>query len=469
VGKWGPCKQGRARRRAPEAQLTPPGASWHLNANELHFQLQLSTRLNEAVLMQLSRLDNFWRIGAGLALFSVAAPACSDEDSTTGSRQRGQERDGDEASEEPIYAIESLLFGDQGSVSYVALLPTLDRSETVKLEDAREFAEYSPANAYAGDVIVASGESPTLTSYAISRDREWREGETLSFSSFTTEPLETNIAIDDDKAYVPFEGTNFVKWNPAKFEIEGEIGAPDEIPLMRREGDIDLKLSRGYTSSLRDDTLFQAYYWADKEFHQYTELSQISVIDTKRDRVSKVLDAPCPHLHIASQDDDGNLYLSNGQGSIAAAALNEAHPRNCFVKIPAGETEIDESSITHFADLTDGREGSNFFYVGDGIALFNVYHHERDDLGDDPEFMKVDYSENYHLWTYDLKTKEVKMMDGIGFSGGQFVAVPIDDRVFLTIPAADYSNTEVYEVTPHGGAKKLFDVDGWAFKLFRVR
>jgi hypothetical protein len=67
------------------------------------------------------------------------------------------------------------------------------------------------------------------------------------------------------------------------------------------------------------------------------------------------------------------------------------------------------------------------------------------------------------------KTKEAKMMEGIGFSGGQFVAFPIDGRVFLTIPAPDYSTTQVFEVTAHDGATKLFDVEGWASKMFKVR
>ena len=61
--------------------------------------------------------------------------------------------------------------------------------------------------------------------------------------------------------------------------------------------------------------------------------SKISVIDTESDEVTKVLEAPCPHLHIVNKDTDGNIWMSNGQGSIPAAAVSPEHARNCFVRI----------------------------------------------------------------------------------------------------------------------------------------
>ncbi|MET0386984.1 MAG: hypothetical protein ABW321_13545 [Polyangiales bacterium] len=64
---------------------------------------------------------------------------------------------------------------------------------------------------------------------------------------------------------------------------------------------------------------------------------------------------------------------------------------------------------------------------------------------------------------------EAKLMEGIDFSGGQPVAFPIDGRLWLGIPAADYSETAIYEVLPDGRAEKRFDVEGWAYKLFKVR
>jgi hypothetical protein len=399
--------------------------------------------------------------------------ACGDDDDAT-SRVASPASAADSGSAEPSegaaprYIIESMITSDSDRASYVAVLPTLDRSETVEFSDAREFASYAPADPWKGSLLVNDGQTPKVTQYELDDQGAWVEGPTLLFSAQTSLPLERNIAVAGDKAYVPFDRNNFIAWNPDTFEKGVELGPPAELP-QQRDDDRDLQVNRGYSFELRGSTLFQPYYYADPTFNVFSRESKISVIDTKADKVMKVLTAPCPHLHITTRDKAGNIYLSNGMGSIPAAITSGGKLHNCFVKIPAGSAEIDPAATTDFRDLTDGREGSNLYVISDKLALFNVYHAERDSLGDEPDFDDVDNSANYHLWTLDLETMQAKIMDGIDYSGGQTVVFPIDDRVFVTVPAADYSSTEVYEVSAEGSAKKLFDVNGWAFKMFRLR
>lgn len=365
----------------------------------------------------------------------------------------------------PVYVVESLIFGEQGRSSYIALLPSLESQPRVLLETAREFPEYAHADSLDGLIVVGSGEAPTLTGYTISDRGEWLEEQTISFARYSSLALAASVFVSPDKAYVPFEGTNHVTWNPATFTLGVEVGAPSGIPLTRG----DLAVSRGYAHALRGDTLFQPYYWADESFHVYSPVSQVSVIDTASDVVESVVDVPCPHLHLTTQDEEGNIYFSNGQGSIAAAVLDPDQPGNCFARINAGATTLDESSIVYFRDLTEGREGSNFFYIGDGVGFFNVYHAERDDITPETEFADIDFSASYHLWILDTRTMEARVMDGIDYAGGQFVAFRIDERSYVAIPTADYASTAVYEVFSSGRAEKRFDVQGWAFKMFRVR
>ncbi len=241
----------------------------------------------------------------------------------------------------PLYVVESLIFGDQGRSSYIALLPSLESQPRVLLETAREFPEYAYADSLDGLLVVRSGEEPTLTGYTISDSGEWIEEQTISFARYISWALEASVYVSSDKAYVPIDGTNHVTWNPATFTLGVEVGAPSGIPLTRG----DLGVSRGYAHALRGDTLFQPYYWADEMFHVYSPVSQISVIDTASDRVESVVNVPCPHLHLTTQDEEGNIYFSNGQGSIAAAVLDPDQPGNCFARISAGATTLDESSI----------------------------------------------------------------------------------------------------------------------------
>lgn len=365
----------------------------------------------------------------------------------------------------PLYVIESLIFGAEGSSSYVILRPELAPEPTISLADGREFPEYSPADAIDGKLAVGSGEGPSLAFFSISDSGDWTDEATIGFSNFTGEPLAGNVPVGPDKAYVPFDTTNHAKYDLTTFTITGEVGAPADVPLLR-DG---LSANRGFGQQLRDGLLFQPYYYASQDFQRYGAESVIQTIDTVNDAPMQTEAVPCPHLHIASADDEGNLYFSNGQGSIAAAVLTPGGAPNCFARINAGETSVDPSSITLFRDLADGREGSNLFYIGGGKALFNVYHSERDDVSASSPFEVVDLSSSYHLWTLDLATGQAAMLEGLDFAGGQFTVQRVDDRTIVTIPTADYASTAFYEITPDLVVSKLFDVEGWAFKTFRLR
>lgn len=405
-------------------------------------------------------------ISIGAAVLTAAG--CGDEASVRQAAPGLETRAGaapDAERDDPLYVIQSLSFGEEGSFSYVVLRPELAPGPDVALAEAREFPGYSPADPVGGKLAIGSGEEPTLTFFDIDDAGVWSEEARLSFANFTSEALAGNVPVSASKAYVPFDATNHVHYDLATFSIGGEVGAPSDIPLLQG----GLVAQRGFGQELRGATLFQPYYHADAAFQSYARQSFVAVIDTATDSVGASLEVPCPHLHITSADDAGNLYFSNGQGSIAAALLTPGAAPNCFARINAGEASVDPSSITRFRDITGGREGSNVFYIGEGKALFNVYHAERDQVTAATEYAAVDFSSSYHLWRLDLATGEAAQLEGIDFSGGQFTALRVDGRTLVTIPEPDYSSTAFYEVTPAGGATHLFDVEGWAFKTFRLR
>lgn len=372
------------------------------------------------------------------------------------------------ATQPSLFAIESLLFGmneGDSSTSYVILLDSLDRSEKVELDAGREFPGYAPVSSLNGKLYAGSGEAPTVTGFEISDALEWKQLDTMSFGNFTSASLEGNVLVDSQHGYVALADKNWVAYNPSALEVGDLVELSPDIPTLRGQ----LTLQRGYGQEIVGKSVYQPYYWSDATFQSYSQQSQIAVFDTAKAEFSNVLDAPCPHMHITTADEDGNLYFSNGVASIASAVLDAKQPRNCMVRVKPGAKTIDEDFTIDFKDLADGREGSNFFYIGDGLGFFNVYHAERDTLPADATYSQVMYSGSYHLWTLDLKTMKAKIMDGIDYTGGQFVAFHLGKRVFVTIPKADYSSTAVYEVSADGKAEKKFDVQGWAFKMLQVR
>lgn len=370
------------------------------------------------------------------------------------------------SSSKPIYALGILVFGNGAQTTYLQLLDSFDTQPNVTLASAREFAGYAAASASDGKLIVSSGDAPKITRYAIDEDKRWTEEATLGFGNYSQTPLTQSIYVSNTQAYAPFDALGYVAWNPSTFTIGAEVPQPKDIPL-ERDG---LGVYRGYASIVSGTYAYQPFYFMNSTFTQLGKTSIIGVLDAKTSTWIATPNVDCPHMHLTTKDDDGNMYFSPGQYSVPLAVLDANFPRNCMVRIKPGQTTLDpDFGSVKFADLAGGREGSNFFYVGNGIGFFNVFHAERENIGPTTSPNTITYSANYHLWTYDLKTKVAAIMPGIDYSGGQYTSYRIDDRVFVAIPAGNYGSTAVYEITKSGTAEKRFDTQGWTFNMFRIR
>ncbi len=357
--------------------------------------------------------------------------------------------------------------GDDGSKSYVILLPNLGVQPDVTLEGGREFGGFSPADVHDGKVIVGSGEAASSSVFELDEDLTWDELGSVGFSNYTSEAISANVSVSSNKIYTPIQVVDFLTWDPNSFELGQVVSAPDTLLSFAESS--DLLVRRGYSTELRGDTLFQPYYFSDDAYGAFAGCRK-SASSTRKTTLSPTCSTSIARTCTSRRRTrTATSTSSNGQYSIAPAVLTPDHPKNCFVRINAGETTVDPDSLTYFADIAEGREGSNFFPISGDLALFNVYHAERDELTEDSELSVVSYSANYHLWTYNLTTHESAPMEGIDYAGGQFVAYRIDGKVYLTVPKGDYSETAVYGISNAGKATKLFDVEGWGFKLLKVR
>jgi hypothetical protein len=406
-----------------------------------------------------------------LASIALSSSACSGEDIVRIDPLEPapvDEQPSDEEQQPPgdeqasLYAISSLVFGPDTTTTYVSLLDSL-APQSVDLADAYEFSGTADLWVNEGDVFVADGESLTVTKFAL-EGRELVERERLSFGSYglTSLGFWLNKFISPTKAYLLNGASEVIVWNPESMEISGTI------PLPALEAPDGFQVFNGYSDRaavVRDGKLYQTLYFTDEAFFQYTPSSAIAVFDVASDELLEVLDAPCPGLDHATQDENGDIYFSAWVFAPGGAvALDQ--PSTCVVRIPSG-SDTPEVAFT-LADVTDGREGGVMRYLGDGHALISVLHDERVELTPETDPSAVAFAANWRFWNYDIASGTAEPIESIGFNAGAQYSFDIDGTTRMLVALADYSATDVYDVTPAGETTKVIDTAGWAVRLFQV-
>lgn len=379
-------------------------------------------------------------------------------------------KDGDEAAVEAfdhVYASSAVVFNDEGNVTYVSLLPDLERTE-LDLDDAIEYPGWSGIAANGGKLFISDGEAPEITRYRVDKAGAFTREAAMSFLNYGAEYGDSAF-VSPEKAYVFAE--QGVAWDPGKMEVTGAFDLPEVEDL---DDDLTYKgLAAGRSFVARGDRAYVATNWANWDTYTVAEDSLIVVIDTESDRVLKTIPAPCPYLDVATIDDDGYVYFSNWTYSLSQTLI-QGKRQACALRIAPGEDELDDSWSLTFADVTEGREGAALRYLGDNKALFVAYHDERvegelTDYGEEYPGELADLS-NWRVWMLDLETMDAAPIDGLDWSaGGYYMSRVGGDRNFVLAPKDDYTETSFYEVFMDGTAKLRFVGPGWSLSLVQVR
>lgn len=383
---------------------------------------------------------------SSLVFLSLFAVGCSDDPS--------------EEVESGRYALASLVFDDQGSNMYLALLDDLEQD--VDLSKTREYPGGSDLWVRGGDAFVTNAEESTVTQHAI-EDGQLIEGETISFKDWGAGVSFWSIAFAGDKALLEYD-QGYVMWDPKAMEITGEIEMPEvEVP----EG---FHLVAGYADRAaveRDGKLYHAYYVVtdDSDF-EYVNYSYIAVIDVKSEKLVDWIEAPCPGLDFGSQDEEGNLYFSSWVFAAGAATVLD-QPETCVVQLPAGSNKPKRWAT--FSDLTDGLEGAALYATQDGQGMFVALDPEHA-TGDVTDPDNVTHNNNWRVWSFNFETKEATRVDGLPWNSGGLYWSKLGDDIGLLLPKNDYSATTLYlfEDADPTRSKKALEVDGWATRIFAL-
>jgi hypothetical protein len=416
------------------------------------------------------------------AALGLVLAACADGDTTTivnddGDVEAGENEPGDDLAEEPlgpVYALHVIAFDpDFNATSYVLLSDTLDLGG-VSLSNAREFPGWATIAAVNGEILVASEGDPRVTRYRVGRDLAWQQGETVSFANLglTDAGFGRQWFLDGQSAYAELELTQRIVWDPDALVIQG-VKEASQLTLKRDDG-FELEPGLNRQPRIRRGPVLRPFYYAEKtDWLEYSPNSQIAVYDPQTHEESAIIDAPCPGLHVESQDELGNTYFSLWD-ALPKLALYGQGPAPCVARIKPDNT-LDEDWRPNLREWTGGRHVLVFRYVRDGKALGNVLHAE--ELGatftgpyDPAVGDELDAGEHYRVWLFDLQAEAAIPVSGMEATAWGFHASDIDGRSFVFLPHDDYGRTTVYEVdVATATAQERFEMTGWVYDWVRVR
>ncbi|WP_394824529.1 MxcI [Pendulispora albinea] len=365
----------------------------------------------------------------------------------------------------PLYALASRTITTDSGTTYINLFDSPDIT-SVDFKQAREFHGVVGAEALDGKLFVSSGDAPIVTRFGVTDDKVWKEDGSINFATYASKiTLSSNAFGQSKKGYMALNVVDRLVWEPDTLTIRSQQIAGTDI-VRDRDG-LSVRASFDRAIATRDNAVYWPYYWSDNTYYRIAPVSQIAVYDTDKDQLRTVIDVPCPGVDFVSKDDAGNLYFSNWAFATLAPAFEAGAPKTCVVRVKAGETAIDPSFTFRFEEVTEGRQGIAFHYLGNQTALFAAFHRELVPASTDPK--KALQGNYWRFWSFDMKTQKAKIVDGIDYFSGGYRAERVDGRTFLLIPRADHASTVAYEMFPDGSVKRLYESPGWAYHFFRVR
>jgi hypothetical protein len=392
----------------------------------------------------------------------LAVTGCSDTD------QDGPNSGG--VDESPLYALHlTTMDATETYTSYIVLTDTLDL-ESVTLDQAREFAGFTDVAAIGGKLLVSSSDTPVVTSYSFTSDREWIDGASVSFADYGTQAGFWNqFILNENAVYTSFDVTSRVLWNPTTMEIEGV--REDSALELEHEG---LGLEPTVSRQVRParSPVLRPFYYHDEDYFQFGAQTPVAVYDPDTHEEAAVLDLPCPAVEVETRDEDGYAYFSAWTYG-PDLGLYGVGPVPCVARVTPDQ-KVDREWSTDLRSWTGGQEIGVFRYIGGGKAVATVLDHDLIEADFDGPF-DVDVSEQIHgadvwrLWLFDLAAEVAAPIEGLELMNRGFSFASFEGRTFVMLPFDDWSKSRVYEINGDGRAEARFETTASLYDWVRVR
>lgn len=416
-------------------------------------------------------------VHAGLCLLGAhLALACSSGKDTTTLSSDAEEQpvpgdiDTPLAPDPSVYAMLSIVWSDDEPTGYVLLSDTLDLAR-VSLADAREVPGYASMAAVGGDLLVASGDEPSITRYVVGDDLSWQQGPTLSFlnQGLDEAGFYRQYLLEDSTAYTDLEVNKRIVWDPSALEIV-DVLETSQLPLERDGLPLFANFNRSYHRF--EGAVLRPFSYHDEDWYVWAADTQIVAYDPNTQEEASILDAPCPALDTVSRDEAGNSYFSTWEYAALHGLMG--HPAPCVVRVtPDGA--LDASWTPDMTEWTGGRLFKLFQYVADGKAIALVLHDEDFDAVDftglDSDGFYELEGQNYRLWLFDLEQQTAQPLAGVAAEdvSSTYSLARLDGRTFLFTAAADSAFSKIYELDAAGNVSERFEAPGLVYQWLKLR
>ena len=402
-----------------------------------------------------------------LALNGCASRSSGDDFPDSTGEDSETDTSDDTDAEEGLYALGSVVYTDNGRMTYVQVLPSLDVGH-VDNDDAIEVSGNALLLAHGRSVWIGLAEEPTWVRYTVDDSGTLREEQRLSFLGLGWTRMDYgNVIVDDTKA-VSVSGPQgmAVLWNPKTMEIEGEI----PLGHLVREG-YELEV---WTTVAHQSLVYIPGRWGNWDTEDILPEVSITILDPfSGDIVGVAQDARCASGGRIVFDAEGIGYVMgdgrNYSWQMYAHAAGEPVPKNCLLRILPGATDFDPDYFYEIPGLTGGPEAAGELETpmqGSGFGFTKMFH--PDELPDGIE--PVDFS----FWEYPVfKTWRLTLADPpvaqeveeapfstLGYEGSGF------DGKLYTGESPDYTTSVVYEIDASTNlAREKFTMDGVFYGL----
>jgi hypothetical protein len=353
------------------------------------------------------------------------------------------------------------------ATSYLHVVPSLDAGTTVDLGKALEIAGAAKLYAIPGGgwFAIGSGESPTITRYAV-QDGAFVAGQPIDFSNYGVKDLwPTLYVVSATKAYYPDrKGQQLIAWNPTTMMITGNI----PLPQTARAGFLS---HYGYTPILRGDRLVFSVGWFDWETTD-TILPEtgLVVIDTTRDQVVRFdTDARCGGITETVVTPSGDAYYVSSALAGSAYRLGRLTTQPCALRVQAGADAFDPNYLVKLDGLAAGAVAGEPVPGGGNAVLLRVFDETLATVAPDNATWELTGQAAWRWWRWDVATGAAARVDALSPATADVLWFQVDGHVFGAQTKSDYSETTLIDLTAAGGPRTALTAPGFVHGLARIR